>query len=212
MLEDEQNGFRKRRSTIDQLSTLTNIVETRLKSKRSTFVAYINFSKAYDSVNRDILWKKLANVGVNGKMFLAVKSIYSNVTACVQVNNLHTNWFNVNNGLRQGCGLSPILFNFYVNDLAVRLKALGLGVDIGNEEKLCILLYADDIVFIAETEEDLQSMLDVLYEWSCASHMKINPTKSNVMHFRPNNVNRTNFVFKCGPDNRECVPKYVYLG
>jgi hypothetical protein len=56
-------------------------------------------------------------------MFLAVKSIYSNVTACVRVNNLHTNWFNVNNGIRQGCGLSPILFNFYVNDLAVRQKA-----------------------------------------------------------------------------------------
>jgi hypothetical protein len=55
-LEDEQNGFRKQHSTIDKLSTLTNIVETRLKSKRSTFVAYIDFSKAYDSVNRDILW------------------------------------------------------------------------------------------------------------------------------------------------------------
>jgi hypothetical protein len=55
-------------------------------------------------------------------------------------------------------------------------------------------------------------MLDVLYEWPCASHMKINPTKSNAMHYKPNNVNRTNFVFKCGPDNLECVQKYVYLG
>jgi hypothetical protein len=78
---------------------------------------------------------------------------------------------------------------------------IGLGVDIANEEKLSIFLYADDIVFISETEDDFQSMLDVLYEGSCACHMKINPKKSNVMHFRPNNVNKTNFASKCGPDN-----------
>lgn len=63
-------------------------------------------------------------------------------------------WLNVKNGLSQGCALSPILYNFYVNNPAIKLNAMGLGVDIGNGEKLCILLYVDDIVLLTENETD----------------------------------------------------------
>ena len=56
MLVDEQNGFRKGRSTIDHISTLTNIVETRKKRKLSTYCAFIDFKKAYDTIDRNILW------------------------------------------------------------------------------------------------------------------------------------------------------------
>ena len=61
ILSDTQNGFRPQRSTIDQLSTLTNIVDARKKSKKDTFVAYVDFSKAYDRINRHKLWSKLEN-------------------------------------------------------------------------------------------------------------------------------------------------------
>ena len=78
----------------------------------------------------------------------AVRSLYNDVTSCVRVNEFLSDWFNVSTGLRQGCFLSTILFNIYINDLAVSLKSLNKGIDIGNE-KICILLYADDIVVIA---------------------------------------------------------------
>ena len=66
-----------------------------------------------------------------------------------------TEWFNVNSGLKQGCVLSPVLFNIYINSLVTDIKALDIGIDI-ESEKNCILLYADDIVLIAENENDLQ--------------------------------------------------------
>ena len=160
-LEDEQNGFRKNRSTIDHLSSLNNIIETRIKMRVSTFTAFIDFKKAYDTVDRNLLWDKLCKIGINGKMFKAVKSLYTTVSSCVRINGLKTEWFDVKTGLRQGCCLSPLLFNCFVNDYACKVKALDIGIDIGGESKACIMLYADDIVQMAETETDLQLMLKV---------------------------------------------------
>jgi hypothetical protein len=68
ILSDEQNGFRKGRSTIDHVSSLTNIVETRKKQKLSTFCAFIDFRKAYDFIDRSLLWNKLDSKGIHGNM------------------------------------------------------------------------------------------------------------------------------------------------
>ena len=161
VLVDEQNGFRKGRSTVDHICSLTSLLETRLKRKRSTFAAFIDFKKAYDSVNRSILWGKLIAVGINGKILRAVESLYRSVSSCVRINGLTTEWFDVKTGLRQGCPLSPLLFNCFVNDLAEKIKAIGKGISIDNGEKVCILLYADDVILLAESEDDLQAMLNV---------------------------------------------------
>ena len=76
-------------------------------------------------------------------------------------------WFNVKTGLRQDCALSPILFNLFVNDFAVAVKVLGKGVEIDDGEKVCIMMYADDIVLLADNENDLQPMLNLLDNWFC---------------------------------------------
>lgn len=214
IVAEEQNGFRKNRNTLDHLSTLTTIIETRMKKQLSTFCAYIDFKKAYDCINRNILWKKLALIGVhkNSRMFTALKSLYSCVQSCVRLNSFTSEWFEVNTGLRQGCSLSPILFNLYINDFVSTVKELGYGVDIGNNEKCCILLYADDIVLLAECEQDLQRMLDILHDWCDQNGMTISPTKSQVVHYRPKSVNRIMFTFKCGHTELKIVEKYVYLG
>ena len=99
---DEQNGFRKKHSTVDHLSSLTTLLDTKRKCKLSTCCAFIDFKKAYDCINRDILWDRLSRIGVSGKLFGAVKSLYSSVSACVRVNNFTTELFNVNRGVRQG--------------------------------------------------------------------------------------------------------------
>ena len=169
---------------IDQLSSLTNIIDTRKKLKRSTFCAFIDFKKAYDYINRDKLCERLQHIGVSIKMLVAVKSLYTSVSSCVRVNNFYTNWFQVNSGLRQGCSLSPFLFNLFINDIALRIKSLGKGICIDNEN-VSILMYADDIVLIAENDEELQHMLNELKNWCNVNSMTINFTKSNIVHFRP---------------------------
>jgi hypothetical protein len=211
VIVDEQNGFRKGRSTVDHLSALTNIVETRKKLRLSTFCAFIDFKKAYDTIDRGILWQKLQNVGVNGCLFRAVKSLYEDVKCCVKLNGFTTEWFDVKCGLKQGCPLSPMLFNIFINDLALRLKAAGKGVLIG-DDIVSILLYADDIVVLAENPEDLQSMLDVLNNWCITNSMSINTSKSNVVHFRPGTVSRCSSVFVCGESEIALTDRYKYLG
>ena len=74
---------------------------------------------------------------------------------------MYTDWFNINSGLRQGCALSLLLFNLFINDLANRIGSLGKGIAV-DDEKMSVLLYADDIVLIAENEHDLQYMFSEL--------------------------------------------------
>ena len=92
-------------------------------------------------------------------------SLYKTVKSCVRINGLTTDFFNVNCGLKQGCLLSPLLFNLYIDDLVRDMNLLNIGID-SDGEKLCILLYADDVILIADTEADLQSLLNCLYDWS----------------------------------------------
>ena len=213
-LVDEQNGFRTGRSTIDHVSSLTNLIETRIKRKLSTYTAFIDFKKAYDSIDRKLLWQKLIRVGVKGRMLRAVKSLYSSVSVCVRINGFTTDWFDVNVGLRQGCPLSPLLFNCFINDLALKIKAVGKGVPIDDDddELICIMLYADDVVLIAENERDLQTMLNELSAWCEANHMHVNNYKSKVVHYRHESIPRSFFNFSCCSSNIEIVDKYVYLG
>ena len=107
-----------------------------------------------------------------------------------------------------------MLFNLYLNDLAVKLKSLGCGIDIDGEV-VPIILCTDDIALLAENEQDLQQLLNVLNEWCKECDMVTNLEKSNVVHFRNSSVPRTDCEFHIGNlDNNkvQVVDRYRYLG
>ena len=110
-------------------------------------------------------------------------AMYENVKCCVRVNGALTDWFPVNLGVKQGCIISPLLFSMYINEITVGIKALGKGVCINNES-VPILLYADDIVLIAECEKDLQDMLNFVSDWCLQWNLNINVNKTQVVHYR----------------------------
>ncbi|CAG2218387.1 unnamed protein product [Mytilus edulis] len=134
ILHDEQNGFRGGRSTIDHLSTLTSIIETRKLRKLSTFAVFVDFKKAYDTVNRNLLFNDLNDLGISKHFLCVIKAIYSQVECAIKLNGHMTEWFSVNSGLKQGCVLSPILFNIFINSLVTNIKALDIGIDIDGEK------------------------------------------------------------------------------
>jgi sorting nexin-29 len=115
IIHDEQNGFRKSKSTIDHLSTLTSIIETRKRRKLSTFAVFVDFKKAYDTVNKSLLFRDLNDLGISTKFLNTINTIYSQVECAIKLNGNMTEWFNVNSGLKQGCVLSPVLFNIFIN-------------------------------------------------------------------------------------------------
>ena len=120
-------------------------------------------------------------MGISGTFLTALRSLYKGVKACVRINGKMTEWFNVDLGVKQGCVLSPCLFSLFFDSLSDEIKALGKGVPFDNE-KLSILLYADDVVLLAESESDLQIMLDVLSNWCKKWRLDINDTKTQVIH------------------------------
>ena len=103
--------------------------------KKSTFVCYVDFSKAYDKIDRQILWNKIENIGIRGNMLNAIKSLYKNVKCAVRVNNYTTDWFNVDIGVKQGCLLSTTAFNMYINDLSVKLDHMNIGIKVDGKNR-----------------------------------------------------------------------------
>jgi hypothetical protein len=211
ILVDEQNGFRKKRSCQDHVFTLTSVVRNRKRQNLSTFSAFIDMRKAFDYVNRNLLLYKLLKTNVDGHMYNAIRALYQNTSACVQINEHFTGWFPTLSGVRQGDNLSPTLFSLFLNDLALELKQMNCGVKISGED-LCILMYADDIVVLSDSEENLQKLLHRVRLWCKRSQLVINEDKSKVIHFRKKVIPRSLYEFKVGNQSLNTVEKYKYLG
>ena len=129
---------------IDRRGILTSIVQEQISAKKDTYVAFVDFSKAYDKVDRQKLWQNLNTLGVSGHIIQVLRALYQNVQCCVSVNSVKSRWFPVAVGLKQGCMLSPLLINLYTSDLAMVLKQTGEGVLCDNF-RVHILSYADDV-------------------------------------------------------------------
>ena len=162
ILVDEQNGFRKNRSCSDHIFTLSSVIQNRLHENKPTFAAFLDMEKAFDRVYRDLL--RLLEYGIDGKLYNSIKNMYGDNKSSILLNDLSTDCFNVTSGVRQGDTLYPILFSLFINELAVGVNNLNLGIDIGGK-KLSILLYVDDIVLMSESEGNLQKILDYCHKW-----------------------------------------------
>ena len=208
---DEQNGFRPRRSCTDHLYVLTTILRHRINQNKDTYVCYIDAEKAFDRVNRNLLFHKLLQYGVNGKFYDSLKNLYSDNISCVNINGHLTEWFNVGMGVRQGDTLSPTLFGIYVNDMIDEIKSLGMGIPLG-DTKISTLFYADDVVVMAESASDLQNMLDKISQWGYKWHIKFNSKKSQIVHYRKKRKIVTNFRFSLNHQELAIVDHYKYLG
>ncbi len=208
LLAEEQNGFRKNRSCEEHVFTLNSIIRNNSK----VFTAFIDLKKAFDFVDRDMLLYKLLINGVDGNVYNSIKSIYSSSTSCIRINNKLTDWFDCKTGVKQGDNLSPTLFSVFINDLVSDINGLDLGMDVG-DSKLSILMYADDIVLMSDSEINLQRMLDTLHEWCKKWRVLINTNKSKCVHFRKGRFKtKSDFQFRIGNNVLEIVEQYKYLG
>ena len=175
---DTQNGFRKNRSCRDHIYVFTSIIRNRLEQNASTYCCFIDMQKAFDYVNRELLFHNLLLKKIDGNLYNCIKMMYSHPVASIKLGNDLTDWFETESGVRQGDVLSPTLFGLFINDLANVVTELGLGIDLGTF-KISILLYADDIVVIANTEDELQTILNCINDWCQKWRLKL--TMTNLM-------------------------------
>lgn len=114
---EAQAGFRKNMGTVDNIFVLNGLITHCLNENKHLYCCFVDFAKAFDYVDRDILWYKLIKIGVRGQMLDIIRSIYNNVKSRVKNKNTLSEAFSCNIGVRQGECLSPFLFAMYINDL-----------------------------------------------------------------------------------------------
>ena len=108
ILTEEQGGFRATRRCADQFVILRSVCEMRMVEGKETWLAFLDVSKAYDTVWRQGLWEKMEKYGVKRKLIEVCKALYRDVQASVLLDREQSRWFEVENSLRQGCPLSPL--------------------------------------------------------------------------------------------------------
>jgi len=154
----------------------------------------------------------LSKIGVNNKILNSIKALYKNIQCSVRINNDLTPPFPMTNGVKQGCPLSPTLFNIFINDLIDYLDCYASeGLNFG-KCKLNALLYADDIVLIAENPETLDKLLKTLTRWCLDNGMSINHDKTKIVHFRSPKKEICRFSFSCCGNDIDYTDSYKYLG
>ena len=213
LIVEEQNGFRQGRSCTDHLYSFSSIIRNRLNQGLDTYTCFVDFQKAFDWVDRDLLLYKLSHFyNIGGTFYKTIRTLYTRTFSCVKVSDKFTDWFKITSGVRQGDALSPTLFSLFLNDLATGIKGLQCGVNLGDDFLCSILLYADDIVLFADSEENLQKQLDYLNNWCKKWRLMVNSSKTEVVHFRPKRRPRTSFSFHIGDSCLNIASHYRYLG
>ena len=218
MIGEEQCGFRSGRGCVDQVFVMKQLSEKMVDKKKSLYAAYMDLEKAYDRIDRDAMWCVLHMYGVNGKLLNAVQSLYERSEACVRVCREESEWFEVSVGLRQGCVMSPWLFNLFMDGVMkeVRERTGDVGVTLWDtrrnvEWRVEWLMFADDTVLVGDSEEKLNRLVQEFGRVCQRRKLTVNECKSKVMQIGKNGEeNGVNVSL----NNRrmEEVESYRYLG
>ena len=170
-------------------------------------MCFVDLEKAYDRIPRELLWECLIEYGVDIELLQAIKSLYKQCSVCVRANGVKSTSFTVGIGLRQGCVLSPLLFIIFMDRIVKRSRGSEC-VKIGNVE-VARLLFADDLVMLASSQNDLQCALERFAAECDAAGMKVSTSKTEVMTLSRQPVDCTLYVK--GVQLRQ-VEKCKYLG
>ena len=209
---EAQAGFRSGMGTTDNIFVLHGLITHMLNEGKYLYCGFVDFSKAFDYVNRDTIWYKLIHSGISGKMLNLVKSIDADIKSRVKYRNDLSASYDCYLGVRQGECLSPFLFAMYLNDIEDEFREKGAeGLDIGLM-KMFLLLYADDIIIFSESAEGLQEGLDFLHDYCNRWKLKVNVDKTKVMIFRQGGTLPRNLKFYYNETEIDIVSSFSYLG
>ena len=206
-MADTQAGFRTGRGTRDQIANLRWILEKTREFQKEFYICFIDYSKAFDCVNHEKLWNILMEMGVPSHLIILIRNLYTEQQASVRTEHGKTKWFNIGKGVRQGCILSPYLFNLYTEYIMRKtgIDETTAGIKIGGRN-INNLRYADDTTLLAETADDLKHLLTKVKTESETAGLKLNMKKTFVM------TNSEMKEFHIDNEQVEIVEEFIFLG
>ena len=206
-LPDVQAGFRKGRGTRDQIANIHWIIEKAKEFQKNIYFCFIYYTKAFDCVDHNKLWKILQKMGIPDHFTCLLRNLYAGQKATVRTGLGTTDWFQIRKGVCEGCILLYSLFNLYVeyimrnagvDEAQARIKIARRNIN--------NLRYADDTTFMAEREEELKSLLMKVREESKKVGLKLNIQKTKIMASGPITS------WKIDGATVETVSDFIFLG
>ncbi|CAH2096957.1 unnamed protein product [Euphydryas editha] len=201
----EQAGFRSKYSTIDHIHILRQILQKYNEYNKTYYLGFVDYNKAFDSLEHDYIWEALRIQGIRGKYIKILQSIYSKSTARVRLETTGEE-FPIERGVRQGDPISPKLFSAALEIIFRNLQWDHEGLNI-NGVKLNHLRFADDLILFSECPKQLEQMLQQLSDQSAKAGLTMNTAKTKIM----TNTSQT-YNITVNAQKIEYVEEYVYLG
>ena len=207
----QQQGFQKELGCLTASFNLQETVLYNLEQGSNVFACFLDTSKAFDTVWRPGLMYKLYDLGITGKLWSLINQCHQDTVSSVVVNQTQSEWFPVNQGVRQGGVLSTFLYLVYIDDLIHDLQAGSPNTGILNIPSSCPSL-ADDLSLIGLSPLALQSLLDIAYNYSRKWRFIFNASKSCVLRFRTQRASPDEMLWHLGPAKVPCEHSYNHLG
>ena len=184
-IPDIQTGFRKGTWTRGEIANLRWIIEKAREFQKNIYFCFIDYAKAFDSVGHNKLWKILKEMGISDQLTCFLRNLYAGQEATVRTGHGTTDWFQIGKGVREGCILSPCLFNFYAEYIMrnAGLEEAQAGIKIAGRN--INLRYADDNALMAESEEKLKSLWMKVKKESEKVGLKLNIQKTKILASGP---------------------------
>lgn len=201
---ETQCGFRRERGTIDMIFTARQIQEKCREQQRNLCMAFIDLTKAFDTVNREMLWRVMEKFGCPRKFIAIVRAFHDGMRASVLIGGEETESFDVTMGVKQGCVIAPVIFNIYLAAATLLFRERmphGRGITLTyrldgslfnlrrlqaetkvSHDDVYELQYADDCVLVSHSPEDLQEALNVMYSIYNALGLIINTDKTEILY------------------------------
>ena len=209
IIAEEQAGFRPGRSTTEQIFNLRILCERYLQHQQDLFHVFVDFKKAFDRVCHAALCSTMKLYNINANLIKVIESLYSKDTSAVFYNGSVGEWFRTTVGVRQGCLLSPTLFNIFLERIMTDALDDHEGSVSTGGRTITNLRFADDIDALAGKEDELVKLVNHLDTGSTKYGMEISAEKTKLM---TNNIKGISLDFRIGGQKLETVQSFKYLG
>ncbi|KAH6602103.1 hypothetical protein BASA61_001472 [Batrachochytrium salamandrivorans] len=183
LLSYEQAGFRKREECVGQVVSLVDIIQRRQNAGLNTHVLFIDIRKAFDTVPVGALLWKLQNMGFPRRTLAFLKALYTSSSARARAGSLLSDPFPVQRGVRQGCPLSGLLFNLFINDILDGVAPITVPGLPRDTNPIRGLMYADDVAVFADSEQSLLAASTAIEQWANQWEMQFGVAKCGIISF-----------------------------